>query len=172
MKKGVILIVVIILVVIAGIIIFNVVNNDKEQGTTESVQSEEGYTVEYEGVNITPGTKFDENSIPEEYEYYEIQSCAFDGDDKVYTYSGVEVDVAEINGVDTVYSVYFLDTGAETKEGVKKSDTKEKMIDTYGEDYENTFDNSYVYTKGDVTLTFIVENDVITSIEYTLNVNN
>lgn len=172
MKKGVIVIVVIILVIIAGIIIFNVVNNDKEQGTTESVQSESGYTVEYKGVNITPGTKFDENAIPEEYNYSEIQSCAFDGNDKVYTYADVEVNVALVNGVDTVYSVYFLDTEAETKEGVKMSDTKEAMIEAYGEDYESTVDNSYVYKKGDVELSFIVENDVITSIEYTLDVNN
>ena len=46
------------------------------------------------------------------------------------------------------------------------------MLDAYGEDYENSVENSYVYTRGDVNLTFIVENDVITSIEYTLNVNN
>ena len=46
------------------------------------------------------------------------------------------------------------------------------MLEAYGDDYENPVENSYVYTKGDVNLSFIVENDVITSIEYTLIVND
>lgn len=172
MKKGIIFIVIIIFVIIAGIIIFNVINNEDEQNVTIDTQAKEGYTVEYDGVNVTPGTKFDENAISEEYDFYEIQSCAFEGNDKVYTYSGIEIDVAEVDGVDTVYYVYFLDTEVETEEGIKISDTLDDMLDAYGEDYENSVENSYVYTRGDVNLTFIVENDVITSIEYTLNVNN
>ena len=171
-KKGIIFIVIIIFVIIAGIIIFNVINNEDEQNVTIDTQAKEGYTVEYDGVNVTPGTKFDENAISEEYDFYEIQSCAFEGNDKVYTYSGIEIDVAEVDGVDTVYYVYFLDTEVETEEGIKISDTLDDMLDAYGEDYENSVENSYVYTRGDVNLTFIVENDVITSIEYTLNVNN
>ncbi len=173
MKKGILIIVVIVLIIIAGVIIFNVVNNDKKENTTANAnQLENGYEVEYKGVNVTPGTKFDENAISEEYDFYEIQSCAFEGNDKVYTYSGIEIDVAEVDGVDTVYYVYFLDTEVETEEGIKISDTLDDMLDAYGEDYENSVENSYVYTRGDVNLTFIVENDVITSIEYTLNVNN
>lgn len=172
MKKGIIFIVIIIFVIIAGIIIFNVINNEDEQNVTIDTQAKEGYTVEYDGVNVTPGTKFDENAISEGYDFYEIQSCAFEGNDKVYTYSGIEIDVAEVDGVDTVYYVYFLDTEVETEEGIKISDTLDDMLDAYGEDYENSVENSYVYTRGDVNLTFIVENDVITSIEYTLNVNN
>ena len=175
MKKGIILAVIIIAVIIAGIIIFNVINNKDEQNVTTDTQGEEGYTVEYQGVNVTPGTEFDENAISEEYDYFEIQSCAFDGNDKVYTYSGVEIDVAEIDGVDRVYYVYFQDNEEvelETEEGIKISDTVDDMLEAYGDDYENPVENSYVYTKGDVNLTFIVENDVITSIEYTLIVND
>ena len=63
MKKGIILAVIIIAVIIAGIIIFNVINNGDEQNVTMDTQGEEGYTVEYQGVNVTPGTEFNENAI-------------------------------------------------------------------------------------------------------------
>lgn len=38
--------------------------------------------------------------------------------------------------------------------------------------YENTLENVYVYKRGNVSVSFLVENDVITSIEYTLNTAN
>ena len=170
-KKVILILAIIIVVIIAGVIIFSVANNG-EENSLENTQTELAYTVEYNGVNITPGTEFDETAISEEYSFYEIQSCAFEGNDKVYTYSGVEIIVAEVDGVDTVYSVYFLDTETETAEGVKVADSKDAMINAYGEDYESTVENSYAYTRGDVILSFIVENDTITSIEYTLNINN
>lgn len=171
MKKKVILILAIIVVIIIGIIVFFIVNNGKES-PNEETGTTNSYSIEYNGVDVTPGKPFDENAISEEYSFYEIESCAFEGTDKVYTYSGVEIIVAEVDGVDTVYSVYFLDTETQTAEGVKVSDTRDAMINAYGEDYENLIENSYVYTKGDVMLSFIVENDTITSIEYTLNINN
>ena len=42
------------------------------------------------------------------------------------------------------------------------------MIETYGEDYNLSMDNKYTYTRENVELSFIVENNIITSIEYTL----
>ena len=172
MNKKIIIIVAIVIVIIAGIIAFGVLSNGKKEESNVKDQSSSVYEVEYKGVNITPGQKFDETAISEEYSLSEIQSCAFEGNDKVYTYSGVEIIVAEVDGVDTVYSVYFLDTETETAEGVKGADSKDAMINAYGEDYESTVENSYAYTRGDVILSFIVENDTITSIEYTLNINN
>lgn len=130
----------------------------------------EKFVVKYNGVDVTPGEAFDESAIDEESEYYEIVSCAFDGYDKVYTYSGVEITVSEIDGTDTVYSVYYIDESVETEEGLKISDSKEDMLNAYGENYENDIENKYSYTLDDVILSIIVENDIVTSIEYTLNV--
>ena len=45
----------------------------------------------------------------------------------------------------------------------------QQMIETYSEDFEN-HENSYTYRKGETLLNFIVENETITSIEYTLDV--
>ena len=46
------------------------------------------------------------------------------------------------------------------------------MIEKYGENYEISLETKYTYTRGDVDLSFIIENDIITSIEYTLKTDN
>ena len=122
----------------------------------------------YKGVEVLPGTKFDESQIKEKADFSEIPSCAFSGTDKVYTYEGVEIIVAQIDNIDKVYSVYFINDLAQTGEGLKISDNKQKMIETYGKDYNLSMDNKYTYTRENVELSFIVENNIITSIEYTL----
>lgn len=99
-----------------------------------------------------------------------MQSCAFDGMDTCYTYSGLEVIVSPINGQDKVYSVYFIDDSVETNEGIKISDSKQAMIEKYGEQYSILTGNKYTYTKGNVELSFMVENDTIISIEYILKI--
>lgn len=170
-NKKIIVVIALIIIVVGAIIFCSNVKKDKEENTNqEETVSTENFVVKYLGVDVTPGKAFDENAIDEENEYYEIVSCAFDGYDKVYTYSGVEITASEIDGVDTVYSVYYKDDSVETEEGLKITDTKESMISIYGEDYENELENKYTYTLDNVILSIIVENDVITSIEYTLKV--
>ena len=146
-------------------------NNNSNTNVSES-SSKEGFLVKYDGVNVAPGSKFDESKISEEATISEIPSCAFEGTDKVYSYSGVEITVCDIDGVPTVYSVYFLDDTISTEEGVKISDSKDLMIEKYGQDYENSLSNKFDYKKGKVILSFIVENDNISGIEYTLITNN
>ena len=42
------------------------------------------------------------------------------------------------------------------------------MIEKYGTDYEQKLGNKYIYLNGNVELSFIIESDIITAIEYTL----
>ena len=135
-------------------------NNDDKDKTTLSIK--------YKDVEIVPGTEFSENKINEAANLSEIQSCAFEGTDKIYTYENLEITVATVNGKYTVYSVYFDSDEIETAEGVKVTDTKDKMIEKYGTDYEQKLGNKYIYTNGNVELSFIIESDIIIAIEYTL----
>ena len=166
------------IIVIIGIIAMLILtgcnnqNNSQEGETIQtSLENTEKFSVNYNGVEVTPGTEFNEDAIEEEATFSEIPSCAFEGTDKVYTYSGMEITVATIDNKDTVYSVYFIDDSVETEEGVKIADSKEKMIEKYGENYTITLETKYTYTSGNVELSFIIENDMITSIEYTLKTN-
>ena len=170
------LMIVILLLIILVLAILVVCNKDKiiptsaTKSTTE--ESQKSFSIKFNGIDVTPGEKFEENKISEEANLSEIPSCAFDGVDKVYTYSNVEITVADVDKVPTVYSVYFINENISTDEGIKISDTKDLMIEKYGKNYDNSLSNVYEYTKGNVILSFIVENDIITGIEYTLLTNN
>ena len=54
-----------------------------------------------------------------------------------------------------------------TEEGVAISDDRAKVIEAYGENFEEN-GNKITYTKGNVELSFLIENDIVTSIEYVL----
>lgn len=160
------IIAVIIIAVIVAVVVFA---NKGDNNTVESNGSAEStYSVKYDGVEIVPGTEFNADNIKKEAIFSEIPSCAFNGTDKVYTYDNAEITVATINGKDTVYSVYFIDDGIETSEGVKITDTKDKMIEKYGTEYKEELGNQFTYTKGNVELSFNVENDIVVGIVYTL----
>lgn len=168
-NKGAIIFVVILIVIILACVMVNYNSNSSEEEEIITQTAETNtFLIKYEGVDITPGQEFDENAISEEYTYSEIQSCAFDGIDEVYTYSGVEITVANVDGIKTVYSVYFNDEETQTEEGVRISDSKDIMLEKYGEDYQNDLENKYVYQRGNVELSFIIENEYIIYIEYTL----
>lgn len=126
----------------------------------------ETFELSYQEIEIIPGKDFQSSALKdEELNFTELSSCAFDGNDKVYTYENMEITVSPLDGKDIVYSVYFLNDRITTKEGVKITDDKETMIETYGENYKN-INNKYSYLKGEVLLSFIIENDIIISIEY------
>jgi hypothetical protein len=61
--------------------------------------------------------------------------------------------------------VVLCDDTLSTPEGVAIGDSKEKVESTYGADGYNGI-NAYEYTKGDCKLTIIMENDLVSSIQY------
>jgi len=85
--------------------------------------------------------------------------------EKVYTYSGFEIHTYELDGVDYVLSVVFLDDSVATKEGIYLYSDLNSMLEAYGDDYTKT-NNQYTYTSGSSQLNFIIENDEVASIEY------
>ena len=177
MKKRIIIICSIFVVVVLIIGITFLILNGKESenknnsninNKSNGEKKDQGFTLSYKEVDITPGKEFVENAINEEAEFMELESCAFEGNDRVYRYVDVEITVSMLKDKYIIYSVYFLNETTPTTEGIKISDEKNIMIEKYGENYEK-FNNRYTYIKDKVELNFIVENDIITSIDYTYN---
>lgn len=54
-----------------------------------------------------------------------------------------------------------------TEEDVKITDSYNKMIEKYSDNYVRE-ENMYKYIQGKTALKFIIENNIITSIEYSL----
>ncbi len=95
---------------------------------------------------------------------YEVPSCAFEGVDRKYSYSGFELDTYPLDGEDHVSAVVFKDDSVATTEGVCIGDSREKLTEVYGEGSEEG--GMVVYEKDGMKLMFILQGDDIASIEY------
>jgi hypothetical protein len=98
--------------------------------------------------------------------YFESESCAFQGLDKVYTYGSVKVTTYPLEEVDYIYSIELMDDTVSTTEGISIGASKDDVTGTYGDASETT-DTSLIYTKGDSTLAFIFDGDSVSAITYT-----
>lgn len=174
MKKVLIVIIAIIVIVAICVGVYFLTSGSKEANspaengvTTAEDNSEKTIKLEYEGKDMTPGAVFSRDIFGEEVTYSEVPSCAGQGTDKVYNYGSYEITAYQDGDQEKIYSVYFIDDQITTTEGVKISDDSSIMFEKYGDNYEQT-GNQYTYTSGNVNLSFIVENDFIRSITYTL----
>lgn len=134
----------------------------------DSGKDEAGYEFASKGVKIQMLAEAEAvlAALGEENTYFEAESCAYQGMDKIYTYSGFEVRTNEIDSKDFVTSVLLIDDTVATPEGVSLFMTKEDMVGAYGEDYTEEM-GLCTYTKGKTNLSFLFEGDEIISIEYT-----
>jgi len=122
----------------------------------------------YNGVTIKPNIKSQPvvDAIGEEYQYFEADSCASLGISKTYTYrDGAFSIVTEplLNKEDTVYQVTLYKADVVMPEGVKIGDTKDKVVQVYGNPSESD-DDSAMYTKGNDYMMFTFSDGKIDSI--------
>ena len=137
----------------------------------DSNKEKDVYSFKYNDLKITPGEVFDKQQYAGYNDYVELPSCAFEDTDRAYTYEHYEITTYTLNKEERILSVYFLDTEISTTEGVSISDSVNKMLDVYGNNYEKN-DNLYTYKKEDTLINFIVENDIIVSIEYSYDIES
>ena len=128
---------------------------------------EKGFAFTIGEVALTPGEAFDPEALPEADSTFEIESCAGQGTDTVYSYPEAEVTVFDDGNKGVIYSIYVLDPNAATPEGLYLGDDMSQAESLYGTDYTEE-DTELVYTKGNTQLRLLVEDDAVTAIEYRL----
>ena len=102
--------------------------------------------------------------LGEPLDYFESESCAFEGLDKVYTYPGFKLNTYPEEDKDYVLSVVFMDDTVETEEGIAIGSTKDQVTEAYGDPAEES-DTSLVYEKGDTEMTIGLDGDSVSSLE-------
>ena len=126
-----------------------------------------------EGFSFTSGsTKIEMNAdasaivdeLGDPDDYFESESCAFEGLDKVYTYPGFHLNTYPVDDKDYVLSVDFMDDTVETDGGISIGSTKDEVTEAYGEPAEET-SSSLVYEKGDTEMTIGLDGDSVSSLE-------
>lgn len=103
-------------------------------------------------------------ALGEPSSYFEAASCAFEGLDKIYTYSSFEIDTYPAKDRDLVSAVVLKDDSVTTAEGICIGDSLEKLQETYGDGIQES--GMVVYEKDGMKLCFILQDDSIISIEY------
>ena len=104
-------------------------------------------------------------ALGEPVSYFESASCAFNGLDKIYTYDHFRIETYPEGEKDIISMIVFLDDLTETPEGVSIGMTKADMETAYGTDHEEK-KGMTVYKKDGKYLAFLLQDDVIKSIEY------
>lgn len=95
--------------------------------------------------------------------YFEAESCAFEGLDKTYTYDGVEIVTYPDDDVDRVSYVRILNDTVSTPEGITIGSTPEEVAAAYG-DASGT---QYNYEDGDCLFSVLFKDGKAISVEYT-----
>ena len=145
-------------------------DENKPNDNTGTQVKKTDFDFKYAGKTYTLGEVFNSNDYDQPLDYSEVPSCAFEGIDKTYKYEHFEVTTYPVDGEEKLYLIYFLDDEVTTNEGLKISDTYEDMINIYGNDYYREV-NLYTYSEGKKNINIIVQNDFVTSIEYSYSVN-
>ena len=132
----------------------------------------EGFVFNYKGTKIAIHAEAAPilAALGEAKSYTESASCAFEGLDKTYYYGSFYLDTYPKGEKDYVYGFWFADDSVSTEEGIYIGATKAQVEKAYGAAAFNG-SNAYNITKGDNILTIILENDVVTSIQYSLVLN-
>ena len=99
--------------------------------------------------------------------YFESESCAFQGLDKVYTYPSFIISTYPQDGLDRILSIYLMDDMVTTSEGAYIGMHLDEVSALYGEPTSSA-DQSATYEKGGCALAFICDADgYVTAITYT-----
>ena len=128
---------------------------------------QDSFTFTYKGTKIALNAPAEAvvAALGEPLEYSESTSCAFDGLDKQYKYDSFYLETYPLNGKDYIYGWWFVDDLVETDEGICIGSTQADVEAAYGaENYNGS--NAFKVVKGSGSLTVILENGVVTSIQY------
>lgn len=128
---------------------------------------EDEYSFEINGLEITMGETAGSflTKTGNPMEQYSAPSCAFDGDDTVYDFGSYQITTYLTEGKEIFTGVYLLDDTVSTKEDIKIGSKLSEMISVYGDKYQENY-GAYTYSFGLTDLSFVIIDDVITSISY------
>lgn len=111
-------------------------------------------------------------ALGEAKSYDESPSCAFEGMDKIYVYSGFRIQTYTLNGKDYIRSVELLDDTYATPEGITIGSQLEAVTSAYGTPAKQTETGvQYVHGELDFTLQFLIRDGKVSNVQYFKNVS-
>lgn len=142
-------------------------NNGGSQSANVPVAATDGYVFNHNGTKIAMHAEAAPiiAVLGEPKTYTEEASCAFTGLDKTYFYGSFYLQTYPIGEKDYIFGVWFADDSVSTDEGVYVGMPQADVEAAYGTDgYNGT--NAYKMTKGKSSLTVIIKDGVVSSVQY------
>ena len=139
----------------------------KNETDQSANQEQNGYVFQSGEVSVIVDAEADAiiSALGEPLSYFEAASCAFEGIDKFYTYSGFEIDTYPEKEKDYISMIVLKDDSVSTPEGLAIGDEAKKVTDLYGSATESS-DTLLVYEKDEMKLRVIIKDGSVQSIEY------
>lgn len=146
-------------------------NDEAADAIFNESRNTDGFSFTVNGVKVAPDmdTATFLSDLGEPLHYNEVQSCAFPGMSKIYTYTSFVITTYPQGDKDFVSNIELKDDTVTTEEGIYLSESKDKVLETYGDGYTEK-DGVFIYEKGNDRLQFIFQNDELASIEYVTKV--
>ena len=129
-----------------------------------------GYLCSHNGVQMGVNSAAEDilSKLGEPSEKDTTASCAFGGEDTIYTYQDFEVSTNNELGYEQIYSIYLSSDNAYTEEGICIGATVDEVKTVYGDPAEE-IETCLTYRKDGMTLSFNINNGVVSSIRYNYN---
>lgn len=166
-KKAVLLLALALCLVLAACSQETSPKGENPQNKASSETSQEGYAFVKDGVEIKMNAKAEEliQGLGKPQSEFVAPTCAFQGNDKVFTYPGFQLNTYQNEkSEDFVLGVLLTDDSVATKEGLRLFDPISKVKELYGE--TEVKEGLYRYEKGDCQLSIVDNNGKVYSIEY------
>lgn len=154
-------------IVLMLVMLFTACGSSGNKPTTPSNgDASTGFTFTKDGVVVEMGSDAQEAvaKLGKETSYFESESCAFEGLDKVYTYPGFKLNTYPVEGKDYVLSIVFTDDTVATDKGITVGSEKASVIEAYGEPAEQT-DTKLVYKEGKTELTIGLDGESVKTVQ-------
>lgn len=151
----------------------DVVSNGADAATEAPAEEDaavapgEAHTFTYGGTKIAMNAEAAPilEALGEPKSYTEEESCAFEGLDKTYYFGSFYLQTYPDGDTDYIYCLWLVDDSVETEEGIYIGASQAQVEQAYGAEWYNG-KNAYVVKTGDCTLTVILANGVVSSIQY------
>lgn len=146
----------------------NATTESTENSSVNNVNSaENGYAFVSQNTSVVIGAEAEAilAALEDPASVYESPSCAFGDLDKIYTYSGFEVDTYTLEGTEYISTVVIRDDSVTTPEGMGIGNTVEEVKAVYGEPDEEE-DTILTYAKDEMKLCFLLQDGKVVSVEY------
>ncbi len=126
------------------------------------------YTVSVKGITLSvdaPSAGLIK-ALGEPNAFEESPSCAFEGMDKIYSYSGFEVETYCKNGIDYIAAIQLTDDSLTMEQGVTIGSSAEQVKAAYGVPSSES-EAALIYQSDGVKLQFLLRQGKVTNVQLT-----